>query len=161
MTDTLSKLRADSVVVDEAMLAAAGLQYAEITIQTLVGVLTDLAVAKEAKKHEGMTDLIGTAVEIMNAARSILHRVSDGSSEHALVAYRMLQVSDGHVSTVLSTTRTWGLAVKRPGTLRNLEKLDADPLATVERAMARPFGMKRYVRMLSGETTLEDFVQGR
>jgi len=161
MTDTLSQLRTGSVAIDETMIAAAALQYAEITIQTLIGVCTDLAIAKEAEKHDGMTDLIGAAVEIMSAARSILHGVSDGSSDHAVVAYRMLQVSDKHVTEILSTTRTWSLAARRPGTLRDLDAVHNDPLASVERALGHCFRLEDYLRVLNGGMTLERFVKVR
>jgi hypothetical protein len=161
MTDTLSQLRASTVVVDEAMVAAAALQYAEITIQTLVGVCTDLAIAKEAERHEGMTDLIGAAVQIMSAARSILHGVSDGSSEHAVVAYRMLEIADKHVMEILSTTKTWMLAAKRPGTLRDLELCLRDPFTTVTQAMKGDFALKDYVRLLGGDITFDHFMNGR
>lgn len=161
MSDAISKLRSLSTTIDDAMLARAALQYAEGTILTMTGVATDLVVVGVAEQHEGMNDLLATAVAIMNAARSVLHGVEDGSCDHAVVAYRMIGVALDHMEEVLDTTGLWQRVAGRHGTLRDLEALRADPLATVERSMKRDFPLERYVEMLNGDMALETFLQGR
>lgn len=161
MSDPISKLRSLSTTIDDAMLARAALQYAEGTILTMTGVATNLVVVAVAERNDGMSDLLGAAVAIMNAARSVLHGVEDGSSDHAVVAYRMIGVALEHMDEVLETTGLFQRIAEGPGTLRDLEALRTEPLGTVEREMKRGFPLARYVDLLNGNMDVEAFLRGR
>lgn len=161
MTDTISRIRNLADGIDVETIAHAALQYAEASILTLSGVATDTRILSMAKRHEGMTDLLGTACLTFAGARSILQRVSDGASDDARVAYRMIDVAAAEVGTVLTTLGAWYIAAHLPGTMRDLKSLDVDPLATVERAMGRGFPLNEYVRMLDEGTSIERFLARR
>lgn len=159
MADTISTLRAASRGIDHDMLARAAIQYAQGSILTLSGVATDPRIVCEAEKHDGMADLLGTAASILAAARTILHGVSEGDGDQAVVAYRMVEIAMSHIGDVVLATQTFGHAVGLTAAVRDLAALDADPLATVERALGRGFSLKRYVDLLEGDGDIERFLR--
>ena len=161
MNDTISRIRRVADGIDAEMVARAAMQYAEASILTLSGVATDMHIVSMAKRHEGMTELLGSACLTFEGARSILRRVSDGASADARVAYRMIDVAASEVGTALTTLSAWNLAAHLPRTGRDLDTLDADPLRTVERAMGRGFPLNEYVRMLDEDTPIERFLARR
>lgn len=161
MTDTISRIRSLADGIDAEMVACAAMQYAEGSILTLSGVATDGRILSIAKRHEGMTDLLESACLILAGARSILQRVSDGTSADARIAYRMIDTAGSDIGTALTTLGAWMVAAHLPGTQRDLKSLDVDPLAIVERAMGRGFPLKEYVRMLDEDTSIERFLARR
>lgn len=123
-------------IITQQILDRAAMQYAITTIRTLSGVCSDLTIRSMAKGFPGVDDLLDECLDVLRDADAILHGQADPASAASIDAYRQvtgMNASGSPFSRAMIEMKAYGIAAMLPGTRRNLDAFEDDPIGSLEK----------------------------